>query len=76
MKVREMYLYWCEICWACVVLCGLAWVFMTVIALILLFAGVWAGVAWVGGASVLYGGLVFMIGYLEARRHWKLKEGK
>lgn len=63
--------YWCELCMACVFLCGIVWVGITIVALFLLFAGAWVPLLWVGGASVVYGGLIFMVAYLEARAHWK-----
>jgi hypothetical protein len=66
--------YWCELCWACVILCGLPWVGITLVAVIMLFSGAWVPLAWVGGTSVVYGGLLFMVAYFEARSHWKRKE--
>lgn len=69
-----MPLYWCELCWACATLLGLAWVGITALAIFLLFAGAWTALAWVGGASLVSGGVIFLIAYLEARSHWKLRQ--
>lgn len=74
MRVRDMHLYMCEICWAALVLCGFGWAGITLIAVFMLFAGAWVPFAWVGGTSVVYGGVVFVIAYFEARSHWKIKE--
>lgn len=71
MRVRDMHVHMCAVCWACLILCCVPVVGMLVVTVLLLFAGAWVGVAWVGGTSVVFGGLIFMVAYLEARTHWK-----
>ena len=72
MRVRDMHLYWCELCFACIMLCAIVWVPVTLFAIMLLLAGAWTGVMWVGGFSLVFGGIFFLTAYFEARSHWKI----
>lgn len=66
-----MHLYWCELCWAFVVLFSVIWVVIAAVTVFTLVAGAWTALAWIGGVLLVYSVGLFSVAYGEARSHWK-----
>lgn len=74
MKIREMHLHWCDLCWACVYLfstLGVALIALTILATV---TGGWTALLWGGGFTMFYGIVFFLVAYFEARSHWKRQQ--